>query len=222
MTKNKKLTSEQIEEVVKLYPLCSSKEIKDATGVSRRSISRIAKKYGLKKEISHKEICAKGWEWMRKNDKRKFNRLKERYTEVCDRIRDNNKIGEIWKGIDKERKAEIVKRRTESLNEIRKSEVLREKLGLKRRTKLIISTATPATIAVRVAKRSLRKRGYICEQIGKDVYYTTETKRTQRESHFVKKYGLIFKPLPVENESKSTKIVVLPDWTDKQGGMNIF
>ncbi len=94
-------------------------------------------------------------------------------------------------------------RMSSSLRTTRRLECMREKYGLPRRTKLVV---TRQNSRVKKVKERLRQRGYILDEARMVAYYTDQTRRSslsERRVHYIK-----FMPYGAEPEAK--KVYVRP------------
>lgn len=117
-----------------------------------------------------------------------------------------------WKKAQQTRTAESYKRASKKISELRRTDTIRKKYGLKPKTKLRTND-NPMKRKIWQYGYILRKRGYIVNGI--TAYYTEQTNRMKTEEK--RKHGFRFYPYGV----KRNDVVTLVDWSDKQGGFNI-
>lgn len=149
--KRRKLTEEQIDAVVRLFPNHSKRELKELTGVGLTSIDRIQAKYKLRKTPEHLHNMG---------------------------VR-AGKASNVARGGDNSAcyTPEAIAKRVATLKETRRIEETRRKWGLEQLTRIRLQHGTKDK---HDQAWYLRRLGYVLDEKNLTAYYTPDTHRASR------------------------------------------
>lgn len=230
MANHKKgLTEEQIKWLIKHFKHTRNEEIQKRLGIGSWKLNSLAKELGLKKSKQYMKGVLEGQAKKMRNalmekartDHEWWEQQMEMRNENLARYRHKFKPGESNKTrLSEERFKEVCEKSRESRNALIKRERARQLLGLKPLTRMAIGIPTKERTAMQHRKYCLRtKYGYICPKVGRTIYYDSNTKRSTREAWYERTYKMRF--VDINSLEPKERVVIVPDWDDKQGGFNI-
>lgn len=146
----KRITIEQVREVVRLFPNHTKKEIREKTGVGLSSIDRIQARYKLRKSPEH------------------LSAIGQRAGKASSMARGGTFIGS--------KSPEAIAKRSATYKKLVQTEKARAAVGLPRKTKIRLPHGPKA---YHDQIWYLRKNGYIIDEVQKIAYYTPGTHRAR-------------------------------------------
>lgn len=230
MANHKKvLTEEQIKWLIKHFKHTRNEEIQKRLGIGSWKLNSLANELGLKKSAQYQknrldlqaQRMRKAFLEKAKTDHEWWEQQKKMRDENLERYRNKFKRGESNRDrLSPERFKEACEKSRESRNALIKRERARQLLGLKPLTRMAIGIPTKERTAMQHRKYCLRKKyGYICPKVGRTIYYDSNTKRSTREAWYERAYKMRF--VDINSLEPKERVVIVPDWNDKQGGFNI-
>lgn len=192
------ITEAQEKYIIKHYPNTKNAEIMERVGCGESTIHRVARKHGLKKTAQFlnkmkrytlSEAYKTCLEYGVYEETRE--RMREKMLEYSRRgfhIPGSFQKGQSNKDrLSKKRYKEMIEKMRESRKELIRKEKMRVKWGLEQKTGLRVVAGGRDRVCIR---HRLKKRGYIVERCGNDVYYNEGTNRSLVMEQTAKKRGL--------------------------------
>ena len=225
------------------YKNTTNAELSLRLGISESTLHRFARLFGLTKSKQferrrQKNASEAALRWrkeMMERDPEGYRRIMEKCTanfktekSVSARFRKGHDILARMKKQRPRKYREMQERRKARMDELRKRDRLLVRMGREPETKLhngLVKIGDPQR------KRVYQVRGYLASRYGyvaskghiREMYYTEATKRRpEAEEKYERAFKMRFLPFdaPAETEKNRT-VIVVPDWNDRQGGLNI-
>lgn len=190
------ITEAQEKYIIKHYPNTKNAEIMEKVGCGESTIHRVARRHGLKKTtqfLNKMKRYTLSEAYKTCLEYGVYEETRERMRETMLRQMEEGthqgfKIGEsTWKKMSKKKREERCRKMSESRKELIRKEKMRVKWGLEQKTGLRVVAGGRDRVCIR---HRLKKRGYIVERCGNDVYYNEDTNRSLVMEQTAKKRGL--------------------------------
>lgn len=219
----KDLEPSQVDWLIKHFQHTKNKDIRERFGISQYQLNLYTKRLGLKKTSRFlKSQCREHIAMAHKS----LNRIREenpnRWEEIQETRKRNFENGVKFKPgesnadrYSKKKDAAIRQKAQDSIKKKRDRDRARVNLGLKPLSRLYLGIPTVERTKRNKAKNHL-KNAYGYRFDGLTAYYTADMKRSPRENRYSEKYKFKFVEEKANKEIK--KVIVVPDWSAKQGG----
>lgn len=225
--RRRQLTDKEIKWLKDHFKHTKNDDIKAKLGITHSYLADLAKLYGLKKTVQfirqqRAECCRRMQEFHCKQKAENTEWYRTNYQIRVANIMANRNVfkkGESNKDrMSPKRYRQMVDKVASILASKREKDRARVAIGLKPLTKLSTGIPTKERTAMYRRKQNLRSYGYICPKIGLTIYYDANTKRSPFEDKYKEKYRMKF--VSIDDLDEKQRVVIVPDWTDKQGGFN--
>ena len=172
------ITASQEAWLIKHFKHTKNAECATKLGISQRSVSRLAKEYGLKKTPQFMRKCQQATTAAAKESHLRNGTYPPKGSKIPRSEEYQLKPGECMRDrMTPKRWAERNRKAAESRAKTWKSEKARATFGLSQRTKLRVIPVPRAKILLR---HYLKRRGYILDEVKRIAYYDENTKRGKR------------------------------------------